>query len=321
VYLKPVVWLRDRANGNGQAPLAEAAVDEVWTAASDVSREASTDLASLPPDMRDRVEAINQKIARSREAGSQTEGSVGLRVLRFMGARDDTFHPVRTSQRKEGFVYPRLDPLLEGSGRAIIPVLSSLEQRHRLVGRFVTKRHACMNCRSGFLNFAEICPDCGSENLDVDQLIHHFRCAYTGPKWEFEQDDEPLACPKCDRTLRQIGTDYDKPSLVYSCNECQHQFQNPDIRTDCYHCGHSAAPERQIEEKIKAYNIERTNAAEFNKMAAGQALEYLQGDGMYVKAKKRVAAAVANFWEPAGEWLDDAPYGPHGGPRVNIGQY
>jgi 3-(3-hydroxy-phenyl)propionate hydroxylase len=94
-----------------------------------------------------------------------------------------------------------------------------------------------------------------------------------------------------------------------------------DLAADSIAVALAAQNDRLAEEKIKAYNIERTNAAEFNKMAAGQALEYLQGDGMYVKAKKRVAEAVANFWEPAGEWLDDAPYGPHGGPRVNIGQY
>jgi len=94
-----------------------------------------------------------------------------------------------------------------------------------------------------------------------------------------------------------------------------------DLAADSIAVALAAQNDRLAEEKIKAYNIERKKAAEFNKMAAGQALEYLQGDGMYVKAKKRVAAAVANLWEPAGEWLDDAPYGPHGGPRVNIGQY
>jgi len=255
VYLKPIIWLRNRTEETASDSLLASAVDEVWTPRTDLSSDAPIDPDALPEDMRDRIDAVNHRITRIREAGNEREGSVGLRVLRYMTTRDLPFRPVRTSARKEGFVYPPLDPLLAGSGRAIIPVLSSLEQRHRLAGEFVTKRHACMNCRSGFLNFVEICPNCGSANLEVDELIHHFRCAHTGPKWEFEEGNEPLVCPKCERTLHQIGTDYDKPSLVYSCHQCNHQFQNPDVRTDCYHCGYSAPPERQIEERIKAYEV------------------------------------------------------------------
>ena len=65
----------------------------------------------------------------------------------------------------------------------------------------------------------------------------------------------------------------------------------------------------------------REQAGEWNKNAAGQALEYLQGDNYVTKAKKRGAAALSDYWEPAGEWLDDAPYGPHGSPPVTVGQY
>jgi len=94
-----------------------------------------------------------------------------------------------------------------------------------------------------------------------------------------------------------------------------------DIGADALTVAVNAQNERLRAGAIKAYDVERTRAAEYNKMAAGQALEYLQGDSLVTRAKKRAAAAVADYWEPAGEWLDDAPYGPHGGPPVNIGQY
>ncbi|CQH56870.1 FAD-dependent oxidoreductase (homolog to geranylgeranyl reductase) [Halobacterium hubeiense] len=73
--------------------------------------------------------------------------------------------------------------------------------------------------------------------------------------------------------------------------------------------------------EITQYGITRLKAAEYNKSAAGQALEYLQGDSYVTRAKKYLAAKAAPYYEPAGEWLDDAPYGPHGGPPVTIGQY
>ncbi|WP_336365261.1 FAD-dependent monooxygenase [Halalkalicoccus salilacus] len=83
---------------------------------------------------------------------------------------------------------------------------------------------------------------------------------------------------------------------------------------------HAEIDETAIGE-IAHYGIQRLKAAEYNKNAAGQALEYLQGDSPITKSKKFAAAKAADFYEPAGEWLDDAPYGPHGGPPVTIGQY
>jgi 3-(3-hydroxy-phenyl)propionate hydroxylase len=66
----------------------------------------------------------------------------------------------------------------------------------------------------------------------------------------------------------------------------------------------------------------RRTAAAFNRDAAGQALEHLQGEGAAVNARKAAAARLADYWEGAGEWLDDAPYGPHGSPPiVTAGNY
>jgi 3-(3-hydroxy-phenyl)propionate hydroxylase len=73
--------------------------------------------------------------------------------------------------------------------------------------------------------------------------------------------------------------------------------------------------------EIEKYGLRRKAAAEWNRDAAGQALEYLQGANPITKAKKRTAAALADYWEGAGEWLDDAPYGPHGSPPVSVGRY
>ncbi|QLG64160.1 FAD-dependent monooxygenase [Halorarum salinum] len=74
--------------------------------------------------------------------------------------------------------------------------------------------------------------------------------------------------------------------------------------------------------EVELYASRRETAAEYNKNAAGEALEYLQGDGVVTKFKKRAAAGLSDYWEDAGEWLDDAPYGPRGGPPIaNVGRY
>ena len=74
--------------------------------------------------------------------------------------------------------------------------------------------------------------------------------------------------------------------------------------------------------EVDLYASRREAAAEYNKNAAGEALEYLQGDSVVTKLKKEAAARLAEHWEDAGEWLDDAPYGPRGGPPIqSLGRY
>jgi 3-(3-hydroxy-phenyl)propionate hydroxylase len=76
----------------------------------------------------------------------------------------------------------------------------------------------------------------------------------------------------------------------------------------------SADHEASAHEAIEAYADEREAAAEWNLRAAKLALDHLRGNGLLTDVKKRVAAQVAPVYEPAGEWLDNAPYGPRGGP-------
>ena len=75
-------------------------------------------------------------------------------------------------------------------------------------------------------------------------------------------------------------------------------------------------------DEVELYAARREKAAEFNLGAAGQALEYLQGDDPVTILRKEAAASLADHFETAGEWLDDAPYGPHGTPPiVSTGNY
>jgi 3-(3-hydroxy-phenyl)propionate hydroxylase len=79
-------------------------------------------------------------------------------------------------------------------------------------------------------------------------------------------------------------------------------------------------PTARSEEEM--YAARRETAAEYNRNAAGIALEYLQGDNPVINLRKEAAAAVAKHFEPAGEYLDDAPYGPHTAPPiVTTGNY
>ncbi len=75
-------------------------------------------------------------------------------------------------------------------------------------------------------------------------------------------------------------------------------------------------------DEVELYAARRETAAEYNLDAAGQALEYLQGENPATVLRKEAAASLADYFEVAGEYLDDAPYGPHDAPPiVSTGNY
>jgi len=98
--------------------------------------------------------------------------------------------------------------------------------------RFIERMHVCPSCNNTHLLFFESCPKCGSSDIHEEPVIHHFRCANVSPESTYEWDGE-LRCPKCKHVLRHIGIDYDKPSSIYSCKQCDNTFMYPDMRVLC----------------------------------------------------------------------------------------
>lgn len=245
VYLKPVFW----GHAAGEESKVAEHVDGEWT------RGDRSTLSTL----REQAASINRRISNMVGSGARDESGMELRILRFMATRNHDFDPRRTAENSDGFVYPKLTPMIERGSRSaggeLVQILSILEDRRLLTGEFVMRQHACQNCGSGFLNFEETCPYCGSTDLDTDDLVHHFRCAFTGPLNEFKEKEGRLVCPKCDRSLKQIGVDYDKPSMVHTCRRCHEQFQDPEVQTTCYRCDRTNPPEQQIERHIKKYEV------------------------------------------------------------------
>jgi hypothetical protein len=148
----------------------------------------------------------------------------------------------------------RLLPFFSDEDDGFLRVLEFLEHQRLVRGEFQSRAHFCHHCSCAFLNFLETCPHCASPDLRLDEMVHHFKCAHTAPMADFQQDGG-LVCPKCTRSLRHIGVDYDKPSIVYTCNQCSHSFQDPTVSTVCYHCGRAADPEHQQHREIKRYTV------------------------------------------------------------------
>lgn len=253
VYLRPVIFLMESMDM--PAEIHKAADGHVSTMSVD---------AGIIEDWVSKVEHINHWINHLANVDSAQDSNIAFKVLRIITSRNNELKPVTTIRRNSGYVYPVLEPLFAKRDTGVIETLSFLESQHLLTAGFVSKAHFCSHCGSAFLNFKESCTHCSSDDLSTDELVHHFKCAYTAEMSEFKHGDK-LRCPKCERELRHIGVDYDKPSMVYHCNQCSHTFQDPKIVTECYNCGRSAEPENQEIKIIQSYTASAIglNAAEY----------------------------------------------------------
>lgn len=167
------------------------------------------------------------------------EGQTIKKVLNYMYTRDlRNLNPIADLQSSIGYTYPELSVNFNSTEES--QVLDILDWAHRegmLWGEFHEKVYLCNNCNSGFLSYREVCPHCNSSNSKTEDLIHHFPCAYIGPASDFQnQIDNSLSCPKCNKTLRHIGIDYDKPSVIHHCNNCTQNYQDAFVKSKCMAC-------------------------------------------------------------------------------------
>lgn len=99
----------------------------------------------------------------------------------------------------------------------------------------VDRIRLCPYCHTGNLNYVDSCPVCGSIDFAKKKMIHCFTCAYVAPEENF-RNGMMLICPRCNVTLRHIGSDYDRPVESYACNSCGERFIEPEVKADCLKC-------------------------------------------------------------------------------------
>jgi hypothetical protein len=126
-----------------------------------------------------------------------------------------------------------------------------------LTGEFVDIIYLCTKCHSGALIYREACPNCSSTHLVHQDIIHHFPCAYVGPQSDFviAGQERDFICPKCNKRLKHIGVDYDKPSSIFACQKCEQRSQQPMIMAKCCTCLHDNSVEHLIKRDVMRYHV------------------------------------------------------------------
>lgn len=100
----------------------------------------------------------------------------------------------------------------------------------------------CPYCHTGNLNYIDSCPLCGSIDFSKKKMIHCFTCGHVAPEENFK-NGMLLICPRCNVTLRHIGSDYDRPVESHVCNSCNERFIEPEVKADCFNCRQKSAAE------------------------------------------------------------------------------
>lgn len=177
------------------------------------------------------------------------------KILRYYYTRQKRISPITSVKAHTGYTYPLLSLHYKNvNTEDMFKLIDDLEAKEFIRPRYEDILHLCSNCFSAFLNYREVCSKCGSSDLYMENLIHHFVCAKVAPETDFVTGNQ-MVCPKCNKLLHHIGVDYDKPSIVYTCNSCGHHSQESVMQAACFNCKTVQTVDALIEKKINNYEL------------------------------------------------------------------
>ncbi len=209
------------------------------------------------------IDKLNVHISRYEQLPlpSQSDDRLIVKLIRFLLSRDKDLYAVRDRDSKIGYRYPTLNHMaLDKTDLNHLKLLKKYTEKGWFGKTIVDNINACPSCNSGFLHFAETCASCGSHDLSSEHLIHHFRCAYVGPESDFNSGKD-MSCPKCDKELKHIGIDYDKPSEILTCNVCAHSSQESVMKATCVDCGTQSSLKQIISYPVTDVVVSETGRA------------------------------------------------------------
>ena len=152
-------------------------------------------------------------------------------ALQLIKEAGGTISPTLTPASDSGYEYAVNGQVLRQHD------LERLAETDYLDRVFQDRLSHCPQCGSHAINMREICTVCKSAHIGAVELIHHLRCGYVAPAYEFTPEAEGRRCPKCHRLLIDRGTDHEVPGPHFVCQECYVSFQMPEMGGLCLSCG------------------------------------------------------------------------------------
>ena len=232
----------------------------------------------------------------SRYAANQRRKLAVLRVLLSMD--EPQILPRLDHRAPNGHACPWIEESFElepGGGLTILEELADLGLLQRQLRNVV---NLCPKCGGCHVNFRESCVACGSLDIYVEGLIHHFRCAHVGLEREFRHELD-LVCPKCSKELHQLGQDFERPHDTYVCTPCHYLFEEPLLEGQCLQC-EAVFPGGQVESErihgyrptpltVRAIELNRLTGLDVNSVMFDQTVHLASRDYLDLQVRRELA--------------------------------
>lgn len=203
------------------------------------------------------IQEIEQKVQEIKPIHTLSYNeTIQHRFLHYLYSRQGKIIPKKNRNETLGYLFPFISLFNKEQNFSIFSILDKAEKQQLIEGKTTDYVQLCNPCQDSYLVYKETCPKCSSIHITPQDIIHHFVCAHVAPEDDFKKEGtDEMECPKCNKHLRHIGIDYDKPSAVYHCNTCKHDFQNAEVIAECHTCDHQNHLEELIQVPIKQYSL------------------------------------------------------------------
>ncbi|MCH9658352.1 hypothetical protein K0U27_06600 [archaeon] len=111
---------------------------------------------------------------------------------------------------------------------------------------------SCNQCKSTNMTYTSECPKCSGTNFQQKDLVEHYSCGEIYPK-----ELNYKTCPKCNKQIGSVGTDYREFSGYHVCSSCNERFDRPMFKFSCFDCGNVFIDMLASWKKSKLYKIKR----------------------------------------------------------------
>lgn len=173
--------------------------------------------------------------ARKQQLKLDYQDDVSHKLLAYLWLHDDILLPHALPAKAFLYQYP----LLKAWGLTAEDSFSWLtgvkQQGYLDENKLHNRVRFCPSCRSGHLNYIDVCPGCHSIDTEAQSCLHCFSCGHVGEQSTFRKLST-LSCPNCLQQLRHIGVDYDRPIENQHCNSCDTLFTDALVQAECLHC-------------------------------------------------------------------------------------
>lgn len=233
--------------------------------------------------------APGETVERESSIGIWTDARMTKLVDALAAGKFAEINPVIDVSAPSGFAYPEVDRLIGTTGDETRRLLESLAEENILNKKPYEKVYADPD-GSFQLVPVERCPSCGGGNLTRGQLVEHFSCGNVGMEQDYSKTNQKYICPKCQKELKLLGTDYRNVGIRYKCGDCSELFPTPVMKWRNMKSGKTWSFEDLHEIQLYSYVLspDKKDWLEFQLKPKAQLVDFLRIQGYQVEEMAKV---------------------------------